>query len=135
MFGWMIVIEESRQHPPCLGMGQRVIGILRSCTTQPRALIGDGVIGKVRNLWQMTINGFPTPFFELVEEHANAAYLSPAGHVSPPARKKSVTLRVDDIGGHLLVPPGASTSASSETLTDQVIAHMSTLFVSKLQHR
>ncbi|XP_035709519.1 ras-specific guanine nucleotide-releasing factor 2-like isoform X3 [Folsomia candida] len=57
--------------------------------------------------------------YRKMEEHSGATYLSPAGHTSPPARKKSVTLRVEDIGGHLLVPPGASTSCSSETLTDQ----------------
>lgn len=59
---------------------------------------------------------------ELVEEASTSTYLSPGGHVSPPARKKSVTLRVDDIGGQFLVPPGAPTnSCSSETLTEQVV--------------
>jgi hypothetical protein len=71
----------------------------------------------------LIVMGLMFGFFP-VEEHANSTYLSPSGPMSPPARKKSVTLRVEDIGGHLLVPPGAPTnSSSSETLTDQVCSN------------
>jgi len=59
-----------------------------------------------------------------VEESTGASFLSP-GPPSPPTRKKSVTLRVEDIaiGGHLLVPPGGGgPTASSETLTEKSVA-------------
>lgn len=68
-----------------------------------------------------------------VEESSGSSFLSP-GPPSPPARKKSVTLRVEDVGGHLLVPPGGgNTTASSETLTEQKFQAM-TMTPAKKRH-
>lgn len=58
--------------------------------------------------------------FPVVEEEAKNLHLMPGNVASPPIRKKSVTLKVEDMGGHLIVPTGAGKYSSSETLTDQV---------------